>query len=170
MEGLVGTLLVTVSSWQRRGCRRSAKAKDSPLPAHGIGDSFRQLWRPQRGWESGFRGLMICGRLSPSCPAKLGCKGVGGIGLGRHVSVDVCTSAAPGNKGPTSVGTAGTGRMSLKLPCGHGILLASPREKGPRGQGHGFKAVAHVRCSFLLLSSFSSYIPCPSHTRWAPST
>ena len=91
----------------------------------------------------------------------------GGMGFGRHVSMDVYTSAALGDKGPTSVDTAGTKKMFPNLPYGHHILLASPRDKGLRlhGQGHGFKAVAHVRCSFLLLSSFSSYIP--AHF-WSP--
>lgn len=55
---------------------------------------------------------------------------------------------------------------------------ASPREKGPwplGGQGHGFKAVVLVRCSFLLpMTSLGSYIPAhfwsprPGDTRAGP--
>lgn len=156
MEGLVAMLPVTMSSWQGRGCCISAKAKDSPLLAHHM-ETASDTSGGHNG-ESGFRRHMICCRLSPSCPAKLGCMGVRGVAWVTHLCRHLYFSC-PGDKGPTSVGTAGTRRMSLKLPCGHGILLASPREKGLCGQGHGFKAMAPVRCSFLLLSSFSSYIP-----------
>ena len=102
-----------------------------------------------------------------------------GMGLWRRASVDVSSSAALGTDCPTSVDTTGTKRMPPD-PSGDTAPYwpASPREKGPwplGEQGHGFKAVVLVRCSFLLpTTSLGSYIPAhfwsprPGDTRAGP--